>query len=510
MQVSQFFNLSRLAKLEGITEKMTIKNKVQLITYPDSLGGDLKSLHQVLETYFQDIFKGGIHILPPFPSSGDRGFAPRTYLEIEPQFGTWKDIQEIGEKHDILLDLMVNHISAKSLYFQDFLRNGHSSEYADLFLTIDKIWANGEIPTDDFEKMFLRRTEPYSDFVIQKSGKKERIWTTFGKVTPSEQIDLDVNSAVTRRLLRKFFENFSKNGIKIVRLDAVGYITKKPGSSFFFVEPEIYEFLDWITELAHSLGIDLLPEVHAHHSIQNKLSEQGHWIYDFILPYRVLEALLNRNSLALCDYLKNRPAKQFTMLDCHDGVPVKPDLDDLYKSEDARNLVDICVERGSNLSLIYAPKYHDEDGFDVHQIRGTYYSMLGADDNSYLAARAIQFFTPGVPQVYYVGLLAGENDFGILKKGGDGRDINRHNYSLDEITREVKKDAVQRLLKLIRFRNEYPAFDGEFKVLDSAENEVNLLWRKDESICTLKINLDSMKSVIIYRDAGEKNVRYII
>ena len=93
---------------------MAVKNQVQLITYPDSLVGDLKTLNQVLTTYFPNTFKGGIHILPPFPSSGDRGFAPLTYFEIEPKFGTWEDIRKIGEKHDVLLDLMVNHISKKS------------------------------------------------------------------------------------------------------------------------------------------------------------------------------------------------------------------------------------------------------------------------------------------------------------------------------------------------------------------------------------------------------------
>ena len=103
---------------------MAVKNQVQLITYPDSLGGDLKSLNFVLEKYFPDLFNGGIHILPPFPSSGDRGFAPLTYLEIEPRFGTWDDIKQIGKKHAVILDLMVNHISAKSSYFQDFLEKG--------------------------------------------------------------------------------------------------------------------------------------------------------------------------------------------------------------------------------------------------------------------------------------------------------------------------------------------------------------------------------------------------
>lgn len=490
---------------------MPVKNQVQLITYPDAIGGDLKTLHQVLETHFPDVFKGGIHILPPFPSSGDRGFAPLTYLEIEPSFGTWEDIRQLGEKHDILLDLMANHISAKSAFFQDFLQHGRNSKYADLFLTVDKIWADGEIPAEDFEKIFLRRTEPYSDFSIAETGETERVWTTFGKTTPSEQIDFDINSPATRQLLKDSLENFRKNKVKIVRLDAVGYITKKPGTSFFFVEPEIYEFLDWITKLAHSLGIELLPEVHAHYTTQYKLAEQGHWIYDFILPYRVLETLFNRDSTKLVAYLKERPAKQFTMLDCHDGVPIKPDLDGLYDGTDARKLVDTCLERGSNLSLIYTPKYRDPDGFDVHQIRGTYYSMLGADDDAYLAARAIQFFTPGVPQVYYVGLLAGENDLEILKKGGEERDINRHNYSLDEIEYEVKRNVVQRLLKLIRFRNEYPAFDGDFTVLDSADDEVHLSWEKGEKICTLKVDLTRMQSVIEYIEGNnEKKVKYKI
>ncbi|MGD8402238.1 MAG: sucrose phosphorylase [Anaerolineales bacterium] len=483
---------------------MTVKNQVQLITYPDSLGGDLETLHSVLETYFPDNFKGGIHILPPFPSSGDRGFAPLTYLEIEPAFGDWSDIRRIGEKHDILLDLMVNHISAKSAYFKDFLKHGRDSEYADLFITVDKIWPDGDPPQDEIEKIFLRRTEPFSDFTVEETGEVERVWTTFGKTTPSEQIDLDVHSEATRQLLTEFLTNFSKHGVKIVRLDAVGYVIKKPGTSCFFVEPEIYQFLDWITDLANSLHIELLPEVHAHYTTQYKLAEQGHWIYDFILPYTVLDTLINKTSTRLSEYLANRPHKQFTMLDCHDGVPVKPDLNDLYHSGDAKKLVDICLHRGANLSLIFSPKHRDPDGFDVHQIRGTYYSLLGSDDDAYLAARAIQFFAPGIPQVYYVGLLAGENDQKSAEISGEGRDINRHNYSVDEIDQAVKKDAVQRLQKLIRFRNEYPAFEGDFQVLDSKSNEVNLSWQKDDQHCTLHIDLTDYQSTIEYvNDMGE-------
>lgn len=489
---------------------MALKNKVQLITYPDSLGGNLQTLHDVLLKYFRDIFEGGVHILPPFPSSGDRGFAPLTYFEIEPKFGTWNDIKKIGEKFDVLLDLMVNHISKESVYFQDFLKKGKESEYADLFITLDKLWEDGNPVQEDINKMFLRRRVPYSVVTIESTGKEEKVWTTFGKTDPSEQIDLDIKSEKAKQLLTDFFTNFSKNNVKIVRLDAVGYVIKKLGTSCFFVEPEIYEFLDWIKQMADSLGIELLPEVHAHYLTQYKLAKRGFWIYDFILPYTILETLILKSSKRLCEYLKYRPNNQFTMLDCHDGIPVKPDLDDLLNISDARKVVDLCVERGAELSLIVSDEHKDKDGFDVHQIDCTYYSALNCNDDAYLAARAIQFFAPGVPQVYYVGLLAGENDYESFKATGEKRALNRHNYTLNEIEESIQKEVVQRLLKLIRFRNEYPAFDGEFNVIDCPDNEIRLSWKKDDKFCTLFIDLETNQSRIEYaNDEGEIH-EYII
>jgi len=212
----------------------------------------------------------------------------------------------------------------------------------------------------------------------------------------------------------------------------------------------------------------------------------------------------------LYKYLKNRPAKQFTMLDCHDGIPVKPDLDGLIDTKKAREIVDICVERGANLSLILTDRYKSEDGFDVHQIRCSYYSALNCDDDAYLAARAIQFFTPGIPQVYYVGLLAGVNDFEAVKRTGEGREINRHNYSLKEIEESLQKDVVQRLIKLIRFRNEYEAFDGEFTINECSNTEVRLTWKKSSKHCSLSVDLNTNESIIDYIDSDGKNVRYYI
>lgn len=489
---------------------MSVKNQVQLITYPDSMGGNLKILHEVLLKYFADIFKGGVHILPPFPSSGDRGFSPLTYFEIAPEFGTWDDIKAISLRFDVMLDMMVNHISRKSEWFQDFLQKGTGSEYADLFITLDKIWPNGEPVAEDIAKMFLRRPLPYSAFTIKDTGKTEKVWTTFGKQDPSEQIDLDINSEVAKKLLTDFLVNFSKQNVKLVRLDAVGYIIKKTGTSCFFVEPEIYHFLEWVSELARSLGIELLPEVHSHYSIQYKLAGKGYWIYDFILPYTILDAFVNKSGSNLCNYIRTRPHRQFTMLDCHDGVPVKPDLDELISTTDARNLVDKCLERGANLSLIFSDQHKDKDGFDVHQIRGSYYSLLNCDDDAYIAARAIQFFVPGIPQVYYVGLLAGKNDVENVALTGEGREINRHNFSLDEIDSAVKKPVVQRLLSLIRFRNESDAFNGVFSLMDTSDTEIKLGWKKDKINCMLHVDLKSYKATIQYTGNDLKTTKITI
>lgn len=485
---------------------MVVKNRVQLITYPDSLGGNLRNLQLVLEKYFPDLFTGGIHILPPYPSSGDRGFAPLTYLEIAPQFGSWHDIIRISENHEILLDLMVNHISAKSIYFQDFLANGRDSKYADLFITLDKLWPAGEPVKEDLDKIFLRRPEPFSEFQIKKTGKTEKVWTTFGKTNPSEQIDLDVNSPTTRDLIAKFMENFSKHGVKMVRLDAVGYVIKKLGTSCFFVEPEIFQFLEWISGLAHSFDIDLLPEIHGDYKTQFKLAEKGYWIYDFILPYLILDAFINKTSGRLKEYLRIRPRNQFTMLDCHDGIPIKPDLNGFYKNEDAKKVVDVCLQRGANLSKILSAQHKDPDGFDVHQIRGTIYSLLGADDDTYLAARALQLFTPGIPQVYYVGLLAGENDEEAAIKTGEGRDINRHNFSMEEIEAGVKKPVVIKLIKMIQLRNTHQAFNGVFAIDQSSDQEIFLTWTHQKDHAALFVDLMSGCSTISYSDSSGREV----
>lgn len=483
-----------------------IKNRTQLITYPDSLGGDLAALDRLLRGPLDGLF-GGVHILPFFPSSGDRGFAPTTYRQVEPAFGGWPEIRRIAGQVEVVADLMVNHISRHSSYFQDFLQHGRRSQYADMFLTVDKVWPDGDPPPEDLARIHLRKPDnPFSEVRIEDTGEIERVWTTFAWRGQWEQVDLDVHSPVAKDFLRDTIGFLADRGVKILRLDAVGYVIKKPGTSCFFVEPEIYEFLDWIEAVAEAAGVVLLPEVHAHYRTQFRLAGHGSWVYDFVLPGLVLHALFTGSGLKLRRHLQACPRRQFTMLDCHDGVPIQPDLDDVLEVPEAEALVERLMARGANVTpLLYASETHDD--FDAHQVNCTYYSALGEDDDAYLAARAIQLFAPGIPQVYYVGLLAGKNDYAAVEATGEGRAINRHDYSLAEVEAALRRPAVQRLQHLIRFRNEYPAFQGELRVEPGPTSALALAWRHGDAACTLHVDLLSATADLAYRDPQGREVR---
>jgi sucrose phosphorylase len=482
---------------------MTVRSQPQLITYPDSLGGNLAALGQFLSHPALAGAFGGVHILPPFPSSGDRGFAPTTYREIDPAFGAWSDIAALGERFDVILDLMVNHISRRSPEFQDFLLRGRQSPFADMFLTLDKVWPRGEPVAADVARIFLRRPKPpFSTVTIEETGTTERIWTTFGRTEPSEQIDLDVRSPQTRAMLVDHLRFFRANGVSTVRLDAVGYCIKRAGTSCFMVEPETWEFLDWLTTEADELGLTLLPEVHAEIATQRKLSHRGYWTYDFALPLLTLHALVTGSASFLAAHLAASPARQFTTLDTHDGIPVLPDLIGALPESEMARVVDHCLARGANISRLLSATGQPMAGFDAHQVNITYYSALDANDPAYLVARAIQLFAPGIPQIYYVGLLAGENDPRTVIETGDGRAINRHNFSTSEAHRALDKPVVLRLMDLIRFRASHPAFAGKLEVESSAGGALRLVWRNAETRAELKVDLVNRRGHMEWTEPG--------
>jgi sucrose phosphorylase len=424
-----------------------------LITYANSMGKNISELQYVLDHYINGAV-AGVHILPFFPSSSDRGFSPLRYDIVAPDFGNWNDLMRLSEKHFLMYDFMINHISSQSSYYQDFVTKKEKSPYAKMFIRYKEFWPNGEPTTGDIERIYKRK--PKAPYVIVKfnDGTAEKVWCTFG----DDQIDLNIQSNVTWQFIQDNLKILAGHGAAVIRLDAFAYATKKVGGACFFEEPETWDLLDQVHTILAPYGVEILPEVHEHYTIQLKLAEKGYWVYDFALPMLLLHALHTGETANLVHWLNICPRKQFTTLDTHDGIGVV-DVRGLLSDEQIVRTKDLLFLHGANAKRIHSTEAYKN--LDIYQINCTYYSALGNNDDAYTIARAVQMFAPGIPQVYYVGLLAGKNDIELVESTKNGRDINRHSYTVEEITREVERPVVQKILKLMRFRNEFPAFAGE-------------------------------------------------
>jgi len=482
---------------------MVMENKIMLITYANSLGKNLSELDDILKNYFKDSI-GGVHILPFFPSSADRGFAPIIYDEVDEQFGTWDDINTLSKDFYLMYDFMINHISKSSKYYKDFAKNKDNSYFSDFFIRYKDFWPNGEPTQKDVDLIYKRKPRaPYVDVEFE-DGTTEKIWSTFD----SEQIDLNIKSEVTRKFFYDTLVNMVKNKASVIRLDAFAYATKKVGTNCFFVEPDTWELLDFVRKILKPLNVEILPEIHEHYSIQMKLAEKGYWVYDFALPMLLLHSLYSGSSKKLINWLNICPRKQFTTLDTHDGIGIV-DVRDLLSDEEIETTRECLFSKGANVKKIY--NTIEYNNLDIYQINCTYYSALGNNDDAFVLARAIQFFAPGIPQVYYVGLLAGENDIELLEATKEGRNINRHYYTKEEVETNLKRLIMKRLLNLMKFRNSYEAFNGDISIAKNDNEElVEIVWKKDDFEAILNANVRNHIFTIKYFDVDNKRYEQLL
>jgi sucrose phosphorylase len=471
-----------------------MKNNVQLITYADRLGGgDLKTLHRLLKGPLAGLF-GGVHILPfYYPIHGtDAGFDPINHMMVDPCLGNWADVKALGKDVDLMADLIVNHVSAQSPQFLDYSEKGEASAYNGLFLTMGSIFPNGATEADLLNIYRPRPGLPFS-YTILKNNQKRLLWTTFSK----EQIDINVTDPQGKGYLQSVLQTLHDNGIRTVRLDAVGYAIKKPGSSCFMI-PETFAFIEYLANQSAVLEIEILVEIHSHFHRQIEIAKQVDRVYDFALPPLVLHAIFNHTARYLKQWLEISPRNAITVLDTHDGIGVIDVGADNTDSQSRPGIIppeelDTLVEKihtNSNGQSRLATGIAASN-LDLYQVNCTFYDALGRNDRDYLLARAIQFFAPGVPQVYYVGLLAGENDMSLLAKSGVGRDINRHYYTPEEIDRAIQRPVVQSLFELIRFRNRHPAFNGAFSMPETSESGITMRWDNGVNWAMLEVDFAS-------------------
>jgi sucrose phosphorylase len=327
------------------------------------------------------------------------------------------------------------------------------------------------------------------------------------------QMDLNARS----ELVWKFYEDTLKKlrdyGARIIRLDAFAYLHKEPGAANFFNRPGTWNYLERLREIAEKYDLIIFPEVHAEYGsgIHTEVAEQGYPIYDFFFPGLVIDALdrgINGALLRWLEEINTSGLKTINMLGCHDGIPVLDlrgkELHGVYRpgllsDEEIAAAMERIISRGGRVKNLFG---HDGKQIAYYQVNATFFSALGEDERKLLLARAIQMFMPGIPQVWYLDLFAGPNDYEAADNGGVAghKEINRTTLTTEAVEAGLKRLVVQSQLELIRLRNQSPAFRGEMQVHDCADHELHITWRHPEATLTLMADLRTHAFSVYTRD----------
>jgi len=328
------------------------------------------------------------------------------------------------------------------------------------------------------------------------------------------QMDLNARSELVWNFYDETLRKLSEYGAKIIRLDAFAYLHKAPGQSNFFNRPGTWDYLERLRGIAQKYKLVIFPEIHAEYGagIHEEISREGYPIYDFFLPGLIIHALEWGSNEALLRWIGDIQAKglqTINMLGSHDGIPVLDlkgkHVDGTYRPgllSDAQieATMERIVERGGLTKELYGP---DGRKIDYYQVNSTYFSALGEDERKLLLARAIQMFMPGLPQVWYLDLFAGTNDYAAAERGRTAghKEINRTTLKLIDIESGLKRPVVKAQLDLIRLRNISPAFTGEMKIVETEPHRLHISWQHPEATATLNADLRN-HAFTVYRGDG--------
>lgn len=294
------------------------------------------------------------------------------------------------------------------------------------------------------------------------------------------QMDLNIESPLVWEFYEQTLSRLAGYGASIVRLDAFAYAPKRPGARNFLNEPETWQLLDRLGDLALANGLTLLPEIHAGYSegIHRRIAHRGMLTYDFFLPGLVIDGFEHHDATVLRRWARELVEGHIhavNMLGSHDGIPLL-DLEGLLPDERIDELIGVVKHRGGLVKDLHGARNL------YYQVNASYFSALGESERRLLLARAIQLFMPGKPQVWYLDLFAGRNDHRAVEQAGPGghKEINRTNLSTRQVHELLEAPIVRDQLELLRLRAHCEAFgfDSELEIGEGPDDSLSLTWRR--------------------------------
>jgi sucrose phosphorylase len=477
---------------------------VVLITYADQFTNKAEKTLSVFDSFYQqhlaDVFNI-VHLLPFYPYSSDDGFSVIDYQQVNPLAGDWKDIRKLGQSSRLMFDYVCNHISASSEWFKQYLAG--NSKYENYFISLNE--------NSDLSAVTRPRRSPLLTPFRCENGETRHVWTTFS----ADQIDLNfANPDVLRDMLDVLLKYLSE-GAEYVRLDAVGYMWKEPGTSCIHL-PKTHLLVKLFRAVAEyvSPGTVIITETNVPH--QDNISyfgngfDEAQMVYQFPLPPLVLHAIHSENGETLKRWAAGldacTPATTFfNFLASHDGIGLNP-LRGLLPESEILRLVDTLQQEGARVSY----KNNPDGSTSPYEVNVTYMDALNrqSDDDDirlqrFMLAHAILLAFPGVPAVYIQSILGSRNDIQGVENAGHNRAINRQKYDVTEIGQILSEPDSLRarvfgeLKKLIICRTEQAAFhpSAPMRVIECHESVFAFIRGQgnQEIVCLFNLSANNIQ-----------------
>ena len=458
---------------------------VVLITYADQFREAGKPTLSTFSRFYQQHLQSTfplVHLLPFFPWSSDDGFSVMDYHQVDPVCGDWQDVARLHQETRLMFDFVCNHMSAKSAWFSHFL--AQDPGWDDFFISMP--------PATDLSAVTRPRTSPLLTPFKMADGDTRFIWTTFS----ADQIDLNfANPEVLLRMVNVLLDYLIR-GADYVRLDAVGYMWKTPGTRCIHLE-KTHQLVKLFRAIADHVapGTVIITETNVPHQDNISYLGNGHdeaqMVYQFSLPPLVLHAIHTGSARALRQWassldLSSNDTTFFNFLASHDGIGLNPARGILSEVEIVALVRDLALE-----GALVSYKNNPDGTTSPYEINVTFLDALNreADDDAtrlkrFLLAHAILLVFPGVPAIYIQSILGGRNHYDGVRAAGHNRAINRQKYDLQQIEAALaggdwlRQQIYTRLGQLIQLRRRQSAFhpDNPMTLYDS-ENAVLVLSR---------------------------------
>ncbi|MDC7234326.1 MAG: sugar phosphorylase [Spirochaetales bacterium] len=483
------------------------EDDVVMITYGDSIKKEgmtpLQALKEFADLWLRDMLSG-IHILPFSPYTSDDGFSVVDYRQINPDLGSWEDVEDLGEKFNLMFDLVLNHCSASSDWFKGFLAG--DEKYTHYFHSVD--------PSTDLSSVFRPRALPLLTEFETARGK-EQIWTTFSP----DQVDLDFSNPDVLLEFLDIFLLYAAKGAQIIRLDAIGFLWKEIGTSCMH-HPKTHAVVQLYRSVLNEVAphVILLTETNVPHkeniSYFGDGNNEAHMVYQFTLPPLTLDAFVRENASHLTDWAASLPEVNpdhtyFNFMSSHDGIGVLPARGYLNEKE-LDNLISVVKSRGGKVSYKATP-----DGEIPYELNINYRDAVNHPDlpvdlkaMQFIASQAVMLCMAGVPGIYVHSILGSGNWTQGVEESGINRRINREKLNSQTLVRELEEEnslrnLIYRYYKgLLKIRRQHKAFDPS--------SPQTVLKLDPEVFALIRTAYDSSESVLCLQNTSRRRLDMVL